>query len=225
MAKLVLTLDGAVIKEIELDRDTLSIGRRPGNDVQLNDLAVSGRHALISVLQNTYVEDLGSTNGTLVNGKKVRKAILKHGDVIQTGSHQFTYLADTDAAYEPTMFLKAEFDPTVMLDSNAGKEGREITADSRGGPLGAIRILDGPLSGKVLELRKPFNTVGFNGVKVALIARAPDGYTIHSIKSRTLRRASDVPRVNGEVLGDDSRRLRAKDTIEIVGTKMQFFYI
>ncbi len=225
LAKLVLTLDGAVIKEIELAHDTLSIGRRPGNDVQLNDLAVSGRHALVTALHNTYIEDLGSTNGTLVNGKKIKKAILKHGDVVQIGSHQFTYLSESAATYEPTMFLKAEFEPTMMLDTGMGGEGRKLTADARGGPLGAVKILDGPMSGKVLELRKPFNTIGINGVKVALIARQPEGYSIHGIKSRKLRRNSDLPVVNGESIGDDSRPLKDQDTIELVGTKMKFFFL
>lgn len=223
MAKLIMTLDGAVIKEIEMDRDTLSIGRRPGNDVQLNDLAVSGRHALLTALHNTYVEDLGSTNGTLVNGKKVKKAILKNGDVVQIGSHQFTYLSEPSAVYEPTMFLKAEFEPTMMLDTGMGS--RKVTADTRGGPLGAVRILDGPMKGKVLELRKPFNTVGINGMKVALISREAGGYTIHGISSRKLRRASDLPMVNGEPIGEGSRKLKDKDTIEMVETKMQFFFM
>ena len=223
MAKLILTLDGAVVKEIVLDRDTLSIGRRPGNDIQLNDLAVSGRHALLTALHNTYVEDLGSTNGTLVNGKKIKKAIIKHSDVIQIGSHQFTYLSKEEVAYEPTMFLKAEFEPTMMLDTGMGS--RKVTADTRGGPLGAVKIMSGPMSGKVLELRKPFNTVGINGVKVALISRESEGYTIHGIKSRKLRRASDLPTVNGTAVGDGSVRLKDKDVIEMVETKMRFFFM
>ncbi|GAB4361230.1 MAG: hypothetical protein Kow006_31810 [Gammaproteobacteria bacterium] len=223
MAKLILTLDGAVLKEITLDRDTLSIGRRPGNDIQLNDLAVSGRHALLTIMQNTYVEDLGSTNGTLVNGKKIKKAILKNGDVIQVGSHQFTYMTEEQATYEPTMFLKAEFEPTMMLDTGMGS--RQVTADTRGGPLGAVKILDGPMQGKVLELRKPFNTVGINGVKVALISREAGGYTIHGIKSRKLRRASDLPVVNGEPIGEGSRKLKDRDQIEMVDTRMEFFFM
>lgn len=223
MAKLILTLDGAVLKEIEIGSDTLSIGRRPGNDVQLNDLAVSGRHALLTALHNTYVEDLGSTNGTLVNGKKIKKAILKNGDVVQIGSHQFTYLSEPSATYEPTMFLKAEFEPTMMLDTGMGS--RQVTADSRGGPLGAVKILDGPMKGKVLELRKPFNTVGINGVKVALISREAGGYTIHGIKTRKLRRTSDLPTVNGEPIGDGSRKLKDNDTIVMVDTTMEFFFM
>ncbi len=224
MAKLVMTLDGAVIKEIKIDRETLSIGRRPGNDVQLNDLAVSGRHALFSAMHNTYIEDLGSTNGTLVNGKKVKKAIVKHGDVIQIGGHQFTYLTKEEMPYEPTMFLKAEFEPTMTLDTDSGQ--RQVTADPREeGRLGAVKILSGPMKGKVLELRKPFNTVGINGVKVALISRESTGYTIHGIKSRKLRRASDLPTVNGEPVGDSSVRLQEKDVIEMVDTKMQFYFM
>ncbi len=219
MTKLVMTLDGNVVKEIALEKDSMSIGRRPENDVQVNDLAVSGRHALISVMNNTYVEDLGSTNGTLVNGKKVKKAILKHGDLIQIGSHQFSYLSQPETAYEPTMFLKAEFEPTMMLDA---KRGKQLIGDTRGGPLGAIKILDGPMAGKIMELRKPFSTLGINGVKVALISRHPNGYSIHCIKSRTLRRAVDTPILNGEIFESEDRMLNGGDIIEIAGTSMRF---
>ncbi|ROR32155.1 FHA domain-containing protein [Inmirania thermothiophila] len=220
MAKLILTLDGAVIREYPLEKETVSIGRRPGNDIQLNDLAVSGRHALVTHLRRTYIEDLGSTNGTLVNGKRIRKTILEHGDVIQVGSHQITFLADSDQPYEPTMFLRAEYEPTMHLGAD------EITAGPvRGTPLGAIRILDGPHAGKVMELRKPFNTLGFRGLKVALITRGPRGYTIHGIRAKELRRASDLPVVNGVPVGTGSRPLKDQDVIELVGTKMQFFLL
>ncbi len=88
MSKLILTLDGAVIREYPIEKDSLSIGRKHGNDIQLNDLTVSGRHALIvSMGEHIYVDDLGSTNGTLMNGARVTKTLLKHGDVIQV-DHQ-----------------------------------------------------------------------------------------------------------------------------------------
>lgn len=84
MAKLIMTLDGAIIREFMIDKDSISIGRKHGNDIQLNDLTVSGRHALITSLgEDTYIDDLGSTNGTLLNGARIAKSVLTHGDIIQ----------------------------------------------------------------------------------------------------------------------------------------------
>ena len=79
MAKLILSLDGSVIKEVPLDKERLTIGRRPHNDLQIDNLAVSGEHALIvTILNDSFLEDLGSTNGTLVNGVPIKKHILQH---------------------------------------------------------------------------------------------------------------------------------------------------
>ncbi len=219
MGKLILTLDGAVVREYPVDKDSISIGRRHGNDIQLSDLTVSGRHALFTVLgDHVYVEDLGSTNGTLVNGARITKSVLKHGDVVQTGNYQFTYYDDEVEQYEPTMFIKAEIEETqVMPDRVNSGEG------IKGSPLGAVRVLNGPLAKKVLELRKPFNTLGFNGVKMAVIARDNDGYSIAGLKSNKLRRASDLPMVNGNSIGLERTPLKDHDVIELAGTQMEFF--
>ncbi|MBI1421996.1 MAG: FHA domain-containing protein [Gammaproteobacteria bacterium] len=221
MAKLIMTLDGAVIREYHIDKDSISVGRKHGNDIQLNDLTVSGRHSLITVMgDNTYVDDLGSTNGTLLNGARVAKSVLKHGDLIQVGNYQFTYFSDDQEEYEPTMFLRAEIEDTQIIQTNPPK-----TGDAKGEPLAAVKILNGPLKDKVLELRKPFNTLGFNGIKMAMIARTMDGYTIATIHSTKLRRANDAPSINGKLLVGDSQYLHSNDIIELAGTQMQFFYI
>ena len=221
MAKLIMTLDGAVIREYHIDKDSISVGRKHGNDIQLNDLTVSGRHSLITVMgDNTYVDDLGSTNGTLLNGARVAKSMLKHGDLIQVGNYQFTYFSDDQEEYEPTMFLRAEIEDTQIIQTNPPK-----TGDVKGEPLAAVKILNGPLKDKVLELRKPFNTLGFNGIKMAMIARTMDGYTIATIHSNKLRRSNDAPSINGKLLVGDSQYLHSNDVIELAGTQMQFFYI
>ena len=221
MAKLIMTLDGAIIREFMIDKDSISIGRKHGNDIQLNDLTVSGRHALITVMgDNTYVDDLGSTNGTLLNGGRVSKSMLNHSDVIQIGNYQFTFFQDEDEEYEPTMFLRAEIEDTQIMEANPPKP-----TDAKGAPLAAIKILNGPLKNKVLELRKPFNTLGFNGVKMAMIARTADGYTLSSIKNTKLRRSNDTPIINGEALSKDERPLKPNDVLELAGTQMEFFYV
>jgi len=221
MAKLIMTLDGAIIREFMVDKDSISVGRKHGNDIQLNDLTVSGRHALISVAnEKIFVDDLGSTNGTLLNGGRVSKSVLQHGDVVQIGNYQFTYFEDEDEVYEPTMFLRAEIEDTQILQTNPPKP-----TDAKGEPLAAVKILNGPLKTKVLELRKPFNTLGFNGIKMAMIARTAEGYSISSIKNTKLRRSNDIPSVNGTLIETDSHALKDHDIIELVGTQMEFFYI
>ncbi|MEJ2360341.1 MAG: FHA domain-containing protein [Gammaproteobacteria bacterium] len=221
MAKLIMTLDGAILREYQIDKDSISIGRKHGNDIQLNDLTVSGRHSMITIMNDkTYVDDLGSTNGTLLNGARVAKSLLKHNDLIQIGNYQFTYFEDDQTEYEPTMFLRAEIEDTQIMQTNAPKSG-----NIKGEPLAGVKILNGPLKDKVLELRKPFNTLGFNGIKMAMIARNINGYTISPIHNSKLRRANDTPSINGKMLETESQTLRSNDIIELAGTQMQFFYI
>ena len=221
MAKLIMTLDGAILREHHINKDSISIGRKHGNDIQLNDLTVSGRHSLITVSGgNTYVDDLGSTNGTLLNGTRIAKSVLKHGDLIQIGNYQFSYFEDDQAEYEPTMFLRAEIEDTQIMQNNPPK-----ATDAKGEPLAAVKILNGPMKGKILELRKPFNTLGFNGIKMAMIARTINGYTISTIQNTKLRRSNDTPSINGKMMTTNTETLKNHDMIELAGTQMDFFYI
>ena len=222
MSKLIMTLDGAVIREFPVDKDSISIGRKHGNDIQLNDLTVSGRHALIVTMgEHVYVDDLGSTNGTLLNGSRVAKTLIKHGDVIQVGNYQFTFYGDDEQEYEPTMFIQAEIEDTQIIDTKA----KPPTTATSGERLAGIKIMNGPMAKKVLELRKPFNTIGFNGIKMAMIARNADNYSISALKSNKLRRANDTAIVNGKPIGStEALRLKEHDVIELAGTQMQFFY-
>lgn len=220
MAKLILTLDGAVIREYEIDKDSISIGRKHGNDVQLNDLTVSGRHALITQIgEHAYVDDLGSTNGTLLNGGRIAKSQLKHGDTIQTGNYQFTYFCDQDNDYEPTMFIRAEIEDTQVIDTSSA------SIMTKGEPLAGVRIMNGPMAKKVLELRKPFNTLGFNGNKLAMISRNINGYTISAIKPGNIRNAVETPLLNKVPLSLDPISLNDHDILELADTKMEFFYL
>ena len=222
-SKLILTLDGEIINEYPLDKDTISIGRKHDNDIQLNDLTVSGRHAMIINTQpeQVFVEDLGSTNGTLVNGNHVKKIALKHGDVVQMGHHQFTFLNEGGAQYEPTMFIKAEMDETQMVLPEWESRAESI----KGQPLGGLRTLNGPLARTVMELRKTYNTIGFQGKRMALITRGSEGYSITSVIGTRSRRASDIPRINGENLGTEQRRLQEGDIINIAGFEVEFYFI
>lgn len=221
--KLILTLDGEIINEYPMDAETLSIGRKHNNNIQLNDLTVSGRHAMISRTQpdQTFVEDLGSTNGTLVNGNHVKKMMLKHGDIVQMGHHQFTYLNEGGAQYEPTMFIKAEMDETQMVLPDW--ESREESI--KGQPLAGLRTLNGPLARTVMELRKPFSTIGFQGHKMALISRGLDNYSISPVAATQSRRSSDHALLNGEEFGPAAVILKPEDVINISGFEVEFYFI
>ncbi|TJZ71673.1 FHA domain-containing protein, partial [Chitiniphilus eburneus] len=114
MARVLLCLDGNVIKEVRLVRDRTTVGRRPSNDIQIENLAVSGEHAMFNrVGRDVFIEDLGSTNGTLVNGKPVQRQLLDDGDEVVVGKYQLKFWRDADSNddFEKTMMLQAPTRP------------------------------------------------------------------------------------------------------------------
>src|SRR5574343_1898995 len=99
MAKLILSMDGLVLKELPLAKERITIGRKPHNDIQIDNLAISGEHASIAtILQDAFLEDLNSTNGTYVNGQPVKKHVLQNNDVIELGKYRLKYLTDSVAS-------------------------------------------------------------------------------------------------------------------------------
>jgi len=116
MAKLILSMDGLVLKEIPLTKERTTIGRKPHNDIQIDNLAVSGEHAaIITILNDSFIEDLGSTNGTMVNGKPIKKHFLQNNDVVEIGKHKLKYFNDA-----PTAATAADFEKTMII-RNPGK--------------------------------------------------------------------------------------------------------
>src|SRR5256885_4161759 len=98
MAKLILSMDGLVLKEIALTKERTTIGRKPHNDIQIDNLAVSGEHAVIvTILQDSFLEDLGSTNGTVVNGQPIKKHFLQNNDIIELGKYKLRYVNEAVA--------------------------------------------------------------------------------------------------------------------------------
>jgi len=223
-SKLILALDGEILREFEIDREFISIGRKHENDIQLNDLTVSGRHALISkVGDNVYIEDLNSTNGTLVNGNYISKYALQHGNVVQVGHHLFTFFNDDKETYEPTMFIKAELDETQIVLPEWDMNERAVNL--RGQPLGALRKLDEEAASHGIEMRKPFSTIGFEGKKLALINRGAKGYSIVGIKQDNGQKPSETPKLNGKEIGPSAMKLQEHDIISIADIEMEFYYI
>ncbi len=123
MAKLILSMDGLVLKEIPLVKERTTIGRKPHNDIQIDNLAVSGEHAVIvTILNDSFLEDLGSTNGTMVNGNTVKKHFLQNNDVIELGKYKLKYIAE---AGHPVGASAADFEKTMVLRPSAMKAAAE----------------------------------------------------------------------------------------------------
>jgi predicted component of type VI protein secretion system len=127
MAKLILSVDGQVLKEFTLSKERTLIGRKPHNDIQIDNLAVSGEHAaIITILNDSFIEDLGSTNGTMVNGKPVKKHFLQNNDVVEIGKHKLKYFNDVPAAA-----TAADFEKTMII-RNPAKAAPMPSAAERG---------------------------------------------------------------------------------------------
>ena len=246
MAKLILSLDGQLIKEFTLTKERSTIGRKPHNDVQIDNLAVSGEHAIImTILKDSFLEDLGSTNGTLVNGQPVKKHFLQNNDIIEIGKYKLKYVNEapatmSQAEFEKTMVLRAPVAgskaetkaPTdtqnnvpqaaklsdTVIDAQAARAAAAAPAATAiPGGQGTIQILSGPNAGRELPLLKALTTLGKPGVQVAVIAKRPHGYYITHVEG------ANFPVVNGKALDAQAHPLNDHDIIELAGVKMEFF--
>lgn len=123
MAKLILSVDGQVLKEHTLAKERTLIGRKPHNDIQIDNLAVSGEHAVIvTILNDSFLEDLGSTNGTVVNGGAIKKHFLQNNDVIELGKYKLKFVGEAAPAAGAE---KADFEKTMVLRPSAMKAAAE----------------------------------------------------------------------------------------------------
>ena len=131
MAKLILSMDGLVLKEIPLTKERTTIGRKPHNDIQIDNLAVSGEHAVIvTILNDSFLEDLGSTNGTVVNGNPIKKHFLQNNDVVELGKYKLKFVGEPAAAAGAE---KADFEKTMVLRPAAMKAAAEHAKAMTGG--------------------------------------------------------------------------------------------
>jgi FHA domain-containing protein len=217
MPKLILSMDGLVLKEIVLNKERITIGRKPHNDVQIDNLAISGEHASITtILDDAFLEDRNSTNGTYVNGQSIKKHVLHNNDVIELGKYRLKYLADIPVAAG----AQASIDSAGMGDPWA--EGSEPTVPAGEEPKNrsiaeaAVRILNGSNAGKELPLTKAMTTLGKPGVQVAVITRRPHGYYIFHVEG------ASFPVLNGAPLDAQARCLTDHDILEIAGVRMEF---
>ena len=216
MAKLILSMDGLVLKEIALNKARMSIGRKACNDIQIDNLAISGEHAaVLTILNDSFLEDLNSTNGTLVNGQPAKKHFLKNGDVIELGKYKLKYVVEPGSPTASAEAADAVGGFGVPADC-AAPAAKAVADPGSAPPAGAIRILDGGNAGRRLDLRKPLTTLGKPGVQVAVIARRANGYFVSHVEGAQLLR------LNGQEIDAQERALADRDVIEIAGVKMEF---
>jgi pSer/pThr/pTyr-binding forkhead associated (FHA) protein len=214
MGKLVVSLDGVVIKEVQITKDKTTLGRRPYNDIVIDNLAVSGEHAVLQMVgSDVFIEDLNSTNGTYINGKAVKKQLLAHNDTVEVGKYKIKYMVEDGTDYEKTMIMK----PGAMTGSASGRASGfgGLAAWATVGPA-TIRVMKGAAAGREVVLTKVVTTVGKPGVQVASITKRPTGYVLAHVEG------SSRPTVNSNPLVGETVNLKNGDVIELAGTQMQF---
>src|SRR5512139_172638 len=138
MPKMIVSIDGVVIKEVQLTKERTTLGRRPYNDVVIDNLAVSGEHAALQMTgSEVTLEDLNSTNGTYVNGKAIKKQALQNGDTIEVGKYKIKFVSENEApGFDRTMVVK----PGEMPGAGAAPSAELVN--------GSLRVLSGTASGR-----------------------------------------------------------------------------
>lgn len=201
MAKLILLKNDTVLRDISLSKERITIGRRPHNDIVIEDLAISGEHAaIVTVNGDSILEDLNSTNGTQVNGQPVRKHFLQDGDVIEVAQFRMTYFMN-DAA------CAAEIE---SLQFTARETGKIVRA--------AIKVLNGPSAGREIELGKALTTIGRPGIQVAVLAHSTNAIFLAPVEGTP-------PIVNGRQIDQQKHQLADGDVIDLAGTQMQLCFL
>ena len=223
MAKLVLSSGGTVIQQYFVDKERISIGRDTQNQVVIDDPAVSREHATITTIGNDQIlEDLKSSNGTVVNGARIARHILQHGDVVELGPYTLRYLnpkLSADISLERTMLIEPLEGSGQTKESGMAPEslsGTGTRAANVNLPKGSVKILYGPNAHKVMKLNRVVATFGKEGEQLAVITRRPMGYFItHVVGAR-------FPRVNNATIGKEPRALKSNDVIEVAGETLEF---
>ena len=239
MPKIILKFEAAVIKEVPFTTSTLTIGRKPDNDLAIDHPAVSGHHCRISQQGDTYfIEDLNSTNGTLVNDKKIIKAGIHDKDVITLAKHTLVFVDDRPqaaASTAPAQAAPAAPAPAVKTPapSNMNETLNDIQlvggAKNKFDRIGGLIITEGAVDAQTDFVLKDTSTyLGKSdraNIKVkagmmapdlgAMVNRKSDGYVLVAIKE-------GYPKVNG-IDVEKERRLNEGDVIEVGDTKLQFY--
>jgi pSer/pThr/pTyr-binding forkhead associated (FHA) protein len=252
MAKLILSMDGLVLKEIPLTKERTTIGRKPHNDIQIDNLAVSGEHAVIvTILNDSFLEDLGSTNGTVVNGNPIKKHFLQNNDVIELGKYKLKFIVEAAAAAGASAD-RADFEKTMVLRPSAMRQGADAAraaapaATSQPAaaatatavsdttktsppvtPAAAPRPAGQPLG--AIQLLSGANAGKELELTKPLTTLGKPGVQVAVLTRRpqgyfiTHVEGAARPNVNGQQIGPAPHALKDHDVIELAGVKMEFF--
>ena len=254
MAKLILSLEGSVIREIPLDKERVTIGRRPQNDIQIENLAVSGEHAcIVTILNDSFLEDLGSTNGTLVNGNPIKKHILQNNDVVEIGKYKMKYVVEAAAGQG----AQDDFERTMVMKSIPGKPaapkpGAAPASPPTGAPKPAAAAVAPPTTSAprpgatAAAAQKPAAAEAQPLAALQLLTGPNAGKEIELVKNLTTLGKPGVqvavitrrpqgyfithvegavfPVLNGKAIDSQARQLNDHDVIELAGVKMEFFF-
>ena len=223
MAKLVVSQNGMVEGHYFLDKARFTLGRLSESDIYLNHPGVSNMHAMIVTVSNDHIlEDMGSTNGTLINGEKITKHILQNNDVIELGCYQLKYVnqrANSDMDFDKTMITTvaiSEHDhltPQPML-ATAVSAARAVKTSF---PLGGIKHVKGEFAGHDVLIDAPLKTFGQPGTQLLMISRRPLGYYVTHVEGRR------TPRINGKSIGTQPVLLSPNDRVEIADLELEFY--
>jgi len=254
MAKLILSMDGLVLKEIALTKERTTIGRKPHNDIQIDNLAVSGEHAVIvTILQDSFLEDLGSTNGTVVNGQPIKKHFLQNNDIIELGKYKLKYVNEAVAGqakaadFEKTMVLRpgpgsvkaatpapapaAAAAPVAAAAAAGARNFSDTVAgqSATAAPVAPPKPAAAPQKNGALQLLSGANAGKELDLTKPLTTLGKPGVQVAVITRRpqgffiTHVEGVSFPVVNGKTLDAQAHSLNDHDVIELAGVKMEFF--
>ncbi len=226
MVKILLKFKNSVIREITLGRGVLTVGRDSGNDIEIDNPAVSGTHATIwRDGENVCIEDADSTNGTYFKGERVVRATLGKGDEVIIGKHTLQVIAGEGVSDDvPVKPFEPSLDKTMILDTKVKKK---VIGRSKGGRGGFV-VIDGPAEKERYELVDRVTMIGkssnalirlkglFAPKVAALVNRTDKGYIITPADEK------HPPRINGSPINEE-HPLKDKDVIEIGGLRLEFF--
>lgn len=226
MAKFILKFNNEVVDHIEITQGDMKIGRKPGSEIVLDNLAVSGTHAnIFTIGDDSFVQDLDSTNGTFVNHKKVAKHHLRNGDIVTIGKHSLIFVNEMSAQQDTEDFAKTVvINPGSMSGGDVPRPNMAETVETRLPPMkkaertGAIFVLSGANSGKRIELKKSITSLGKVGKRSGVIKKTGSGYRLEVPSD-----AVDTPTLNGKPVPPTGTDLRNGDIIEIGGARLQFY--
>ncbi len=239
MASVVLKFGERVLREIPLEKPEVTIGRNPACDIHIDNLAVSSSHARIAREgEKFFVEDLGSLNGTFLDGKRIEREELAEGASVTVGKHTLVFMPEKaeeeEPGHEPAHRAPAPpmFEETMILQTARHREMSGAVPTPKpppGGRVGVLRVVQGASEGNEHELRDWFATIGkgeaadiklkgfFAPEIAALLQRTEEGGYFISPPEKGRK-----PRLNGQKVKEGTP-LREGDVVEAGGVRMVFF--